>query len=93
MKTHNKTESGARVLDLDAARSRGAQKGNTVLAEVEEPRPAGSDVIASIRIELHRGGRISKHIDGVNSGNARRLTASLMRALAEVFSVLDRKKP
>jgi hypothetical protein len=83
------------IIELASARRREArQNEETQISNTPAtvtPISTTSNVIASITIELRRGGQISKRIDGVNAGTARRLTASLMRVLAEVFSVLDRK--
>ncbi|TDY26273.1 hypothetical protein B0G81_6783 [Paraburkholderia sp. BL6665CI2N2] len=56
-------------------------------AKVIELPPTG-DVIASIRIELRRGGKVSYQMDGVTHSNAYRLTSALLRAVAETFQMM-----
>lgn len=55
------------------------------------PLPRKANVVASITIELRRGGKIDTHMDGVNPGNAYRIAACMTRLLAEVLSHFERK--
>lgn len=83
---------GASVLDFDAARAARRVVKNPEAETIEASSSPKADVIASIRIEMRRGGQISKQIEGVNAGNAQRLTSSLLRTVAEVFGLMGNTK-
>jgi hypothetical protein len=52
--------------------------------------PPNSDVIATIHIELRRGGKIVRRVDGITPSNAHRISSAIVRVLAETIQSIKR---